>query len=219
MQALGDVWLKNATKFIDGTFPNWKTETRVVPPLSTTIHSSLVYFLHELGKNMNESMFIVYSRDMKQLLKTRSSGGLYEKLENIQEIDHDIVVIDRRRGLFHIKVCYITEKKTGELSQSRLHLIQQKCDYAKSDFDHIKVLVREAGMQKNQTKSFPLPLPIVAFPRVRKEEIPPHNGLILSETECLSRTGFESWWKDYIIKSDSKKFALSPETHLALLAM
>ncbi|CAG0891530.1 unnamed protein product [Darwinula stevensoni] len=199
---------------------DWETFTRVVPPLGDGTHSSLVSFLLEFGKKHGESMLIVYSRNMKQLVKCRFHGGLYERLEKIQECDHDIIIIDRHRGFFFLKVNYLDEKQQEQTGDPRFLLIQEKCDIAKRDFDHLKALMMEAGMKKRKqvNECFSLHFPIIAFPRVRKEEKQSQNALVLYEEQCQSQEHFETWWNKHI-NQKPKKFKLKPEAHLTLLAI
>ncbi|CAG0894583.1 unnamed protein product [Darwinula stevensoni] len=89
--------LKDTKEFVARTFSDRETGTRIVPPCSKAIKSSLVSFLYEYGKDNRVPMCIVYSRGIKQLVKTRFSGGLYEKFQKVDEGDHEIIIIDRHR--------------------------------------------------------------------------------------------------------------------------
>ena len=228
MEDKSEKWLKKAGKFIDDTFPDLHTGTRVVPPLCGDIQPSLVNFLCEFGRqnglkeDEKEFVYIVYSRDIKQLVKTRFSGGQYERLEKIQEVDHDIIIINQRWGLFCIKVFYVDENKWGGTNDPRHHLIQKKCENAKTDFNHIRDLMMEAGMKKKKEvdKWFPLHFPIIAFPSIRKEGKLPQNPLVLYKEDCQSQAEFGKWWNDRVIGLLKKKLVnLDANTHKTMLTM
>ncbi|CAG0889659.1 unnamed protein product [Darwinula stevensoni] len=204
-QSVIQQWLSDAKKFVAETFPYWETETRVIPPLRDVTKSSLVSFLFHFGKEHGESMFIFYSRDIKQVLKTRFSGGMYERLENIQEADHDIVIVDRKRGLLFIKVCYTNERQQGETVNAMPQLLRQKCDNSRREFERLKALMKVVGLESSQVKKcFCFHFPIIAFPEVRKEEKLPHNVLVLYENECHSWVEFQSWWYKHIIRKNNE---------------
>ena len=216
-------WLNDAKQFIERTFLDWKAGTRVVPPLSddhVRMRSSVVSCLCKLEKD-GESMCIVYGRDMKQLMQTRFSGGLYESITEIERDDHDIVIIDRRRGLFFIRVCRSRNNEKPELGNPDFHAVHQKYDRAKRDFDGLKALMREIGMDSNQVKKcFLFHFPIIAFPDLQKKEKPPQNALVLYEEDCTSHAAFEIWWEQRILGPlHSKKFNLEPHSHQTLLAV
>ncbi|CAG0896733.1 unnamed protein product [Darwinula stevensoni] len=219
-KSIGSQWLRDAKDFVGSTFPNREEAIQAIPPIGDGMQSSLVSFLLEMGKKRGESMFIVYNRNMKQLMKSRFYGGLYEGYELIEPSDHDIIIIDRLRGFFFVKVIYLDEDQQELISDARFQRIQEKYDGAKKDFDSLKALLKEVGMESNQVKKcFSLHFPIVAFPRIRKEERQPYNALILYEEDCQSLEQFESWWKEHIINQKRSKFELNSEAHLTLLAI
>ena len=212
-------WLDNAKNFVAGTFPKWETETRVLPPHGIDIGPSLVSFLSALGEKNREPMFIICSRDVRQLMKTRFSGGLYERLEEIQRSDHDVVVIDKLRGLFLIEVCYMNE--TQESGDSKLQRMQEMCDNAKSYFNQLKVLLKQIGIENNLLKKFfPIHFPMIAFPRIGMTGKTPQNALILYKEECQTQDAFESWWNERIAQNSKvKKSSLGYETYKTFLAL
>ena len=205
-------WLNDAKEFAARTFPSQETETRVLP-LFHKERESLVSVLFEYGKKYKVPMLIVYSRDIKQLVKARFTGGLYETLEKINETDHEIIVIDRRRGLFFIKVYHINEKEERKTVDQTLHLLEEKCDSAKKDFGHLKAMMMEVGIEKNQVqKCFYFNFPIVAFPEIKNKVKLPQNTLVLNKEECCNQEVFETWWNENVIEKPKNYFRSQSST-------
>ncbi|CAG0893629.1 unnamed protein product [Darwinula stevensoni] len=206
---------------------HWENTTRVVPPICVQSKPSLVHFLYKLGKKNEElkngeSMIIIYSRDIKQMVKCRFSGGLYESLEKIQEDDHDIIVVDQRRGLLLVKVYYSNEKQRGETDDRRFLPVKQRCESAMRDLTKLKGLMGIAGaLKKKQVdECFSIHFPIVAFPGVHKGKKQPEKFLILYEEELCSEDKFQIWWNERVRNLKvTMDFTMKPEVHLTLLAM
>ncbi|CAG0885099.1 unnamed protein product [Darwinula stevensoni] len=205
-------WFLAAQKFVEERFPDRETEIRVVPPLRDVpvdVQLTLVSTFYEIVRKRGESMFIVCSRDIKQLLRARLHGGLYGISEN--DKGFDVVVIDRHRGLFYMKCGGNVEKKRG--------------DSGKKDCDELKALMMEAGMddkkQVDDCLSFPVPIPLFC------NDIPLYKGptdvrpLVLID-DHFSSSSLEvlgDWWEKIIEHSETKKIDLKPEIHKALLAI